>query len=395
MRGPPSTGVIMVAALAMFGAPAAAARDSGGDEPSSSLIEQATRAASRSLGAAAPVAILRAQDRGYDVLQVIEAVLAERLDVDGSINDEDGAPVAPFRAAAGQIEGDPSSDATSGEAVGLAALERGVDRTTARLDKRVGLEARAERVGASEPSILTGLATIALLNDGYSPEQIIVDGVMGRGITVRNPVDGPVIVDGRGKVQKPDGVEESPEHEESAAAIDSFVTDVVDLIGGVDPHTAATEPFRAQFEVKIDVQIDGADGASYSIVGKGRIGTPADKSLRTFAIGKGDGELVGTGACSIGSGEKHPYEVSGDLVLGMSGPRKDGTVDLRIGVTKANLATEGDESGCVDIVRETSDAIELVTYGPIEVELRDGATASATSPFFDATATTTVKVVSA
>ena len=326
MRGPRSTGVILVVALAMFGGPPAAALDSGGDEPSPSLIEQATRAASRSLGAAAPVAILRAQDRGYDVLQVIEAVLAERLDVDGSITDEDGAPVVPFRASAGQIEGDAPSDATSGEAIGLAALERGVDRTTARLDKRVGLEARAERVGASEASILTGLATIALLNDGYSPEQIIVDGVMGRGITIKNPVDGPVIVDGRGKVQKPDGVEESPEHEGSAAAIDSFVTDVVDLIGGVDPHTAATEPFRAQFEVQIDVQIDGADGVSYSIVGKGRIGTPTDKSLRTFAIGQGVGELVGRGACSIGNSKEHPYEVSGNLVFGMSGPVKNDTV---------------------------------------------------------------------
>ena len=60
MGGPWSSGVILVVALAMFGAPAAAARDSGGDEPSTSLIEQATRAASRSLGAAAPVAILRA-----------------------------------------------------------------------------------------------------------------------------------------------------------------------------------------------------------------------------------------------------------------------------------------------------------------------------------------------
>jgi len=392
VRGPWSTGVILVAALAMFGAPAAAARDSGGDEPSGSLIEQATRAASRSLGAAAPVAILRAEDRGYDVLQVIEAILAERLDVDGSITDEDGAPVAPFRAAAGQIEGDSPSDAASGEAIALRALERGITRTTKRLDKQVDLEARAERIGGSEPAVLTGLTVISLMTDGYSPEQLIGDGVMARGITIKSPVDGPVIVDGRGEVQEPDGVDESPEHKESKGAIDSFSADVDDLIAGVDPHSAASEPFKARFEVQIDVQIDGADGVSYSVVGKGRIGTPTDKSLRTFAIGQGVGELVGTGACSIGSGEEHPYEVSGHLVFGMSGPVRDDTVDLRIGVTEANLATEGDDSACIDLVRETSDAIELVTYGPVEVKLRDGATATATSPFFDATATTTVKL---
>ena len=383
---------ILTSALVLLSGPTALALGAGGrDEASGSLVAQALQAADRSLGAAAPVAILRAEDRGYDVVQVLEAILDERLADDGSITDEDGAAVAPFRGPSGLIEGDVS--AASGEAIGIALLERGIDKATARLDKKVDLERRAERAGVPDEALFTGLAVIALMNDGYSPEQIIVDGLIERGITLKNPTDGPVIVDNRGTALRPDGVEESPEHQESAAAIDSFVADVVDVIGGVDPHTAAKTAFSANSEVEIEIAVAIDDGAaSFTIAGKARLGTPHDKSLRAFMIGSGDGEFVGAGACSVGGGERDPYEIAGNVVFGLSGPVHEGRVSLRIGITEANLTVTGDDSLCVDIVRDPGNIVEATTYGPVEIRLRDGATASATSPFVDETATTTLTV---
>lgn len=389
MAVPWRVGTILVVALALLGGPAAAARDSSDEEPSGSLAEQVTGAAVRSLGAAAPVAILRAEDRGYDVLQLVEAILEERLAVDGTITDEDGAVIVPFRDPSGLIEGDPAG---SGEAIGIALLERGIDKVTTRLDRKVDLERRAERAGVPDESLFTGLAAIGLLADGYSPQQIIEDGLIGRGITLKSPVDGPVIVDERGKVLRPAGIEESPEQQESAAAIDSFVADVVDLIGGVDPTTAATTPFDAQFQVAIEIEITDVDGASYTIVGDGKLGVPDDKGLRTFVVGRGGGDLVGAGACSLGGGEQHPFEIEGNINLGLSGPATDGIGNVRVAVTEANLGVVGDDSLCVDIVREITPIFELITYGPVEVRLRDGATGSAVSPFADATAKTTLKL---
>jgi len=382
---------ILTSALVLLSGPTALALGAGGrDEASGSLVAQALQAADRSLGAAAPVAILRAEDRGYDVVQVLEAILDERLADDGSITDEDGAAVAPFRGPSGLIEGDVS--AASGEAIGIALLERGIDKATARLDKKVDLERRAERAGVPDEALFTGLAVIALMNDGYSPEQIIVDGLIERGITLKNPTDGPVIVDNRGKALRPDGVEESPEHQESAAAIDSFVAGVVDVIGGVDPHAAAETAFDAKFNGDIEITIESNEGASFRIVGEAKLGTPDDRSLRTFVVGKGDGKFAGGGACSVGAGEGHPYEVAGNVRLGLSGPVNHGTADLRIAITEANLEVTGDDSLCVGVVRDTTDIFELVTYGPVEIRLRDEAMASATSQFIDVGDTVTTKV---
>jgi hypothetical protein len=381
---------ILASALVLLpGSAALALGGSDGEKVSGSLVEQVTRAAVRSLGAAAPVAILRAEDRGYDVLQVTEAMLEERLADDGTITDEDGTVVAPFRDPSGLIEGDPPG---SGEEIGVALLESAIDKTTAKLDKLVDLERRAERAGVPDESLFTGLAAIGLLADGYSPEQIIVDGLIERGIALKNPVDGPVIVDERGKVLRPAGIEESPEQQESAAAIDSFVADVVDLIGGVDPTTAATTPFDAKFQVAIEIEITDVDGASYTIVGDGKLGVPDDKGLRSFVVGRGAGDLVGAGACSVGGGEEHPFEIEGNINLGLSGPATDGIGNVRVAVIEANLGVVGDDSLCVDIVRETTSIFELITYGPVEVRLRDGATGSAVSPFADATAKTTLKL---
>ena len=381
---------ILTSALVMLSGPTALALGgSDGDEASGSLVAQALQAADRSLGAAAPVAIMRANDRGYDVVQVLEAILDERLADDGTITDEDGAAVAPFRGPSGLLEGDPPG---SGEAIGIALLERGIDKAAAKLDKKFDLATRAERAAISDESnVFLGMAVIGLMAEGYSPEQILEDGLQNRGITLRSATD-LVIVDERGKALRPDGVEESPEHQESAAAIDSFVAGVVDVIGGVDPHAAAETAFDAKFNGDIEITIESNEGASFRIVGEAKLGTPDDRSLRTFVVGKGDGKFAGGGACSVGAGEGHPYEVAGNVRLGLSGPVNQGTADLRIAITEANLEVNGDDSLCVGVVRDTTDIFELVTYGPVEIRLRDEATASATSQFIDVGDTVTTKV---
>ncbi|MCJ7437129.1 MAG: hypothetical protein MUP97_05130 [Acidimicrobiia bacterium] len=381
---------ILTSTLVMLSGPTALALGgSDGGEAKGSLVAQALHAVDGSLGAAAPVAIMRANDRGYDVVQVLEAILDERLADDGTITDEDGAAVAPFRGPSGLIEGDPPG---SGEEIGIAPLERAIDKATAKLDKKFDLQTRAERAAISDESnVFVGMAVIGLMAEGYSPEQILADGLQNRGITLRSATD-LVIVDDRGKALRPDGVEESPEHQESSAAIDSFVAGVVDVIGGVDPHAAAETAFDAKFKGDIEITIESNEGASFRIVGEAKLGTPDDQSLRTFVVGNGDGKFAGGGACSVGAGEGHPYEVAGNVRLGLSGPVNHGTADLRIAITEAKLEVTGDDSLCVGVVRDTTDIFELVTYGPVEIRLRDEATASATSQFIDVGDTVTTKV---
>jgi hypothetical protein len=375
----------LMTALVAVPAPAAFAQDED-EESSSSLVRQVVTAADDSLGVDAAVAVVRSYDRGYDVLQIIEALFEGFVADDGTITDDDGASLAPFREPTNLIEENGTTSvrlvaldgavvtgpAPSGEAIALDVLERGIQKTTKRLDKRLDLDARAERVGASEDSLMTMLAALFLMSEGYSPDQIIIDGFAAGGIQWAGPSAGLVLVDEKGKRIKPDGVEESPEHEEAAEQIDGLEQEILEAVGGLDVHTAATTSFKTMFLVKVEI-ILGEDTV-VTISGKGRLGRPNDRGLRGVLVGHGTGKVSGGGACSVeGLEAPHPYELDGNVDLGFSGSIDQGSTRLHVGVTQANVSVSGDDSLCVDIVRDTSDILELLTLPLVELRLRDGA----------------------
>src|SRR5262249_30885048 len=132
--------LIAAAALAATGTATA-----GQDAPGGSLLDQVRPAADDAFGDDAARAVVRAYDRGYELLQIVEGLLDRGLAADGTIADEEGSSVEPFRDAAGVIEGDSGSRAgagvparaarvadgdASGETIALAVLARGTTRTT-------------------------------------------------------------------------------------------------------------------------------------------------------------------------------------------------------------------------------------------------------------------------
>jgi len=388
--------LLATAALTAVGAPDALAQ-SDDAENKGSLGTQVLRAADESLGGDAVVAVVRAYDRGYDLLQILEGVFDGRVAAGGTITDDEGAPVEPFRPPSGLIEGDGSAttggfgpEPTSGEAIGIDVLERGIGKATKRIDKKVDLDARSERIGASEDSLFTMLAIFVLMADGYTPEQLIFDGFVAGGIRLVGPGVDFVILDEKGDEIPPAGVEPSPDQEEESGTIDTFIADALDVVGGVDPSTAAETPFKAQFDVKVQVAIGG--DALTEINGTGRLGTPKQRSLKGFVVGTGKGELTTDAACSLSEGDTgpHPYQVSGPVQFGFSGPVDDDQVTLRVANVSADLQVTGDDSLCVGVVRDTLVLFETLSLGTVELELRRGARASAESTLEDATVITQV-----
>jgi hypothetical protein len=392
-------GILTVCALVV--APgAASARDDGDDAPGSgSLAAQLLFAADESLGDDAPVAVLRASDRGYELLQIVEGMFEGLLSPDGTITDDEGVPVEPFLPPSNLIEGDgaPGDAVTSGFAptdesqVTPAELERQIAKTTDRIDRQVDLEARADRADASSPDLLTMLAVLALSAKGYSIEQIILDGFADGGIRLGGAGFVPVIVDNKGKPVRPDGVEQSPDSEEQAGAIDQLASDIVDMVGGVDPRTAATEPIKKEFTVKLEITVGIGDDAPFEITARGELGDPKSKSdmFEGWVLGTASGHVDGDGTCSIGDfvDESVPWVVTGPVDLGLAGRVDGDTVSLKAGVVNAilDVSVADDDTICGDLITDTADAaVRAVTVGPFDLRLRKGATATATGTVINA-----------
>jgi hypothetical protein len=75
--------------------------------------------------------------------------------------------------------------------------------------------------------------------------------------------------------------------------------------------------------------------------------------------------------------------VSGPVRLGFSGSAKEGDVQLRLALVEVDATVAGDDSFCVDLLRDLADLYESLTFGPIDVRLKDGATGTATSTLGD------------
>lgn len=363
-------------AVALLPSGSALAQSDDGSSSTASIATQLVLAADESLGADATVAVLLAYDSGYEVLQIVEAIAAGLLAPDGTVTEDDGVQVPPFRAPSGAIAfadaaarsagvaGGFSVAGGAGEQIALDVLERGIAKTTTRIDKKVDLEARAERVGASNEDVFTAMLTIALMAEGYSPEQIILDGFAAGGIRITSTAgSGVQLVDENGKRLRPDGVEESPEAEEQAATVELLADSIIDLVAGFDPSLAANEPLdRATDElVTVEIDVSDADGDAIFIEARGTLGKPKDSSLGAFLIGRVEGELTATGECS-----DVPYEVSGPVVLGLSGPVGKNTAPVTIALT--DISVTGDLSDdCFGDIDTLEYFLGIQRFGPVEV----------------------------
>ena len=373
-RGFAVLAVGLTLALVLAPAPVLAA---GEEESGGSPARLAIQAADESLGAKAGIAVARAYDRGYDGLQVVESLYEHAVREDGTIT-EGGKPLAPFRTPSGVVAG--NGGPTSPEAIALDALERGIQKTTQQLDKKHNLTARAKQLDIENEEALTTILIIAATLQGYTPDQILVDGLMGGGFRL-SPA-GMSIVDENGKRIPPGDVEVSEEQEEAESVVESFVLDAMDLVSGIDPRAAAETRYDQMFTADITITYTLDEGSSYTIDGKAEVGRPTDKKLRQYLVGDGTGQMKGSGACWYsGEGTKHPYTVDGNVDFGISGRSENGGLTLRLAITEANLSVQGDNSLCVDVLRDSTGIFEAISFPPFDIRPRAGATATTQTSF--------------
>ncbi|MFA5884027.1 MAG: hypothetical protein WDA60_09285 [Acidimicrobiia bacterium] len=306
-----------------------------------------------SLGEDAPMGTLKAYDRGYEARQVLQAGFAARLGADGSITDEDGSPEKPFRAPTNAID-----------AKTEPKIEQGIDKATSRIDKSVGLDRRAARLDVSDDALMALIMT-ALMLKGYSPDQIALDGIMAGGIVV----DGTdaKIVDAKGKTVRPEGVEESEDTEEIKDQLDQLVGDILDVVAGLDPRAAATEPLGAQGPVFLKMWSTDRDGNEIEVDVAGELGIPKNGSLKHFLAGSADGTIKVQGSCS-GS---QRFSADGPVKFGLSGGLGADPAKLRLAMVDINLGGDlpSDCFGSLDLVE---DVLRAQTFGPVEVPVDRG-----------------------
>ncbi len=365
------------------------------DEPTASLVEQVITAADTSLGDEATVAVLRAADRGYDLLQIIEGLLESFVAADGTITDDGGAVVTPTLAPAGVIADNDSPGAAgpaggasriaggsgiSGEQIAIRLLERGVGKTSAKLEKKDDLGERAAEYDTSV-DVFTALAVLVLLDSAYSIEQIVLDGIMAQRIDVG--FDGSVVIlDDEGGVLRPDGDEPSfGDDVETATAVNTFIDNLTDAITGEDPLTASDGRFKRQYTLTVDVGFSDEEGSTGTI--KANVNFGEIKDTEGHFAGRGTGTLfvdnqVGCSLSELNT-TKYPYKIQVPVRVGVFASGKPGgkvTLQFGLEATAAAKVTAAGDSICLDVVRDTADVYaQFITLPNVPVQLRDGATA--------------------
>ena len=370
---------------------AASAQDDGSDAPPGSLVQQLITAAEESLGDRSTVAVVRAADRGYDLLQVIEGLMASSVAVDGNITDDDGALLPPTLAPSGVIAenggagpagGAARTASASGEQIGIDLLENGVQKTSKRLDTKDDLGERAERYDASL-DVFTMLAVLVVIDSGYTIEQVILDGIMENGFDI--DLDGSIVIlDGKGRVLPPGGDEPSlGDDAESARAVDQLMDDVADAVAGEDPLAVTDGSFKRQYTLTVEAEFTDDEGGTGTVKGKLNLGELKDLGKRV--AGRGTGRLLFDNkvGCSLSEGDttSYPYSVRAPVRLAVFGngePGGQAKLELAVAGTGPAKVT-GDESAlCIEVVRDTADFYaQLISFPAFTVRLRDGATATA------------------
>lgn len=385
---------LAVALLSGGAVPLGAASGDGGAPPT--LLAQFIDQAEKIDKGEVTIAVVRAADRGYDLGQILEGVFAGALDADGTIT-EDGDPVAPSQPSAGVITGNAAASGGPGRARGprvraaddvtLPDLEQGLKQSQRQLDKD-GTLPRIADDHATTPDVAMMLVILALANEGYSIEQIIVDGIMAKGINV-TPFgrEGAVVIrdqpGGKGDVVKPEFATAPATGDSDADAISNFLDGVVDAVSGEDPLAVTDNSFKREYTLTIEVEIVDAD-STLRIEGKANAGAAKAYEDAGIVAGRGTGTFTGEGQCWAEAGTdtaKHAYTLSAPVRLGILGRPSDvrGRVRLGTEVTPSSSVRvrAADDALCLDLVREgANQVLSLVEIPVVEVRWKNGASAS-------------------
>jgi hypothetical protein len=300
---------------------------------------------------------LRARDKGYSVDQMIEAIGDDALASDGTVTDE-GRTVTPDGPAAGVL-------ADEDEAEVLAAIARN-ERSVA---KPKFVNPPKEHL---EDNIFMLAVLLGLMSEGYTQEQIIVDGLFGDGIRSDGPFSPMFIVDEDGERIAPgEGPDVDP-------AIDGVIRDMAAIVQGEDPLDPNFKPrYDATYAGKLAIL-----GGTVTISGKGQLGVGADGGEGDVYLGRLKGKLV------VPDGDRCPGETV-SIVIGLMGLEPDSGKTVKMDQTWAYAgSTGGASSGGFCIT--AADAPELVgplggvlgpLFGPVAAgsTLKTGPTTGASS----------------
>jgi hypothetical protein len=335
------------------------------DESSGSLAQQVADAAAANLGDGAPEAVARAYDNGYDAAQVIESLFTGTLTPDGTASDEEGEPVAPVGAAGDHVAG------------AAAGADPKLTKALGKAEKRIGKQAATDAF--DDRRVMVMMVMLMARGEGYSTEQILVDGLFAGGLELQPFSAAVLILDEKGKVVRPAGDEccasvESDEREATSEAIEGFVIEAADRLAGTDPRSVRRGDFVPEYAIDVVVEAE-EDGVTVVVEARGQLGLAG---RRAAVAGAGSGAMVFEGACDIGGGTPHPYEFRGDVEFGVAGrgdhPRDPQSATVRIAFDQGPLTKfEGDDSGCVELAGETgARVVEALVFPPFEVDLGGG-----------------------
>jgi hypothetical protein len=341
-----------VLALAMFIAvfaapPAAAGSGTGSSSPRSTagtILDLVKEAWSEDPALVA----LRARDKGYSTEQTLEAMADEELAADGTVTD-DGRPAAPDEPPAGVL-------AREGETEVLTAL----DRNQRRLTKPKFVDPPAEY----EDGIFMLVVLISLMAEGYTVEQIILDGLAADGIRNSGPYAPMVIVDADGKKIDPEaGPIDEPSYE-------GVVRDMITLAQGEDP---LDPDFKPQYDATYAANVT-VSGATMRVTAKGKLGASRAAGGDAYL-----GRLTGT--IDVPAGDRCPGEKV-PIVIGLTGLEVEGRAIVEMDQTWAYAGgpaggSTGGSSGAICIA--AAEAPELVgaigdLLGVLRGPVRNGAT---------------------
>lgn len=244
---------------------------------------------------------MRARDKGYDLTETLDAMSDGDLASDGTITDE-GRPVVPAGPPTGVL-------ARVGEDEVSEALAR--NQRTVTKPKVVDPPAEYLDNGAFDLVLI-----LALMAEGYTLEQIIVDGIMANGVRPAGPFGRVVIVDEDDEVVRPDlaPVED--------ASVEGIIRDMTALVQGGNPlDPEFKRSYKATYKASFGRALSGATLTATGWVGpsaggdcclgqvRGTLKVPASEKcaaetvpitigLNGFQEGKGPAELYQTWAVS-------------------------------------------------------------------------------------------------
>lgn len=261
MRGNRAVGIALVVVLAVA-TPAAAGSGSEGAPPS--MAETFIDLVRDAWNEDPALVVLRARDKGYDLEQTFEGINGEEqiLAEDGTIT-EQGRPVPPADPPAGVL-------AREGEAKVAGA----VAATGKALAKPKAINPPKELL---DDGTFVLIILLGLMAEGYTTEQIIVDGILAGGIDAV-PFAPIRIIDDNGRAIEPGDEPVEP-------AAETIITDMVAIVEGYDPQDP---PYKARYDVRYAADLAIGD-ATADVDAKGTLGT--DPSGRVY-LGRMKGKMA-------------------------------------------------------------------------------------------------------